>query len=114
MGISDWIKEWAIPLSAGAMFLLAAAAFWNIIWDIKRSQPNIKIAVKNAYRLFEDDTPTQHFISVDVINGGQQRIKIRNFGFVHSDRKTGILDPTEFSLPKYVEPKDSIRLDYNI
>jgi len=35
--IADWIKEWAIPLSAGATFLLALAAFWAI-WQNKRIQ----------------------------------------------------------------------------
>ena len=30
--IADWIKEWAIPLSAGATFLLAIAAF-GAIWQ---------------------------------------------------------------------------------
>lgn len=26
----EWLKDWAVPLSAGAMFLLALAAFWAI------------------------------------------------------------------------------------
>jgi hypothetical protein len=26
----EWLKEWAVPLSAGATFLLAIAAFWAI------------------------------------------------------------------------------------
>ena len=26
----EWLKEWAVPLSAGATFLLALAAFWAI------------------------------------------------------------------------------------
>jgi hypothetical protein len=30
MDIASWLKEWAVPLSAGATFLLAIAAFWAI------------------------------------------------------------------------------------
>ena len=32
-----WLKEWAIPLSAGATFLLAVAAFWAI-WQTRKLQ----------------------------------------------------------------------------
>ncbi len=31
MDISTWLKDWAMPLSAGATFLLALAAFWAIL-----------------------------------------------------------------------------------
>ena len=30
MDITNWLKDWAVPLSAGATFLLAIAAFWAI------------------------------------------------------------------------------------
>jgi hypothetical protein len=30
MDVASWLKEWAVPLSAGATFLLAIAAFWAI------------------------------------------------------------------------------------
>jgi hypothetical protein len=30
MDFGTWLKEWAVPLSAGATFLLALAAFWAI------------------------------------------------------------------------------------
>ena len=33
--VADWIKEWAIPLSAGATFLLAIAAFWTFLQSHK-------------------------------------------------------------------------------
>ncbi|MFC1860471.1 hypothetical protein ACFLYC_02730 [Chloroflexota bacterium] len=28
--MADWLKEWAVPLSAGVTLLLAIAAFWAI------------------------------------------------------------------------------------
>jgi len=31
MSITEWIKEWALPLSAGATFLLSLATFWSIL-----------------------------------------------------------------------------------
>jgi len=31
MDFAAWLKEWALPLSAGATFLLALAAFWAIL-----------------------------------------------------------------------------------
>jgi len=101
-----------VGISAITTMLLAIAAFWNISRDIKRGQPNIKIAIKHAYQFFEDDTPTQHFICVDVSNRGQQRIRINSFGFIFSDGKLGLLNNAEFDLPRYVEPQDSIQLFY--
>ena len=101
-----------IGISTLTTMLLAIAAFWNISRDIKRGQPNIKIAIKRVYRIFEDDTPTQNFICVDVSNRGQQRIRINSFGFIFSDGKLGLLNNAEFDLPRYVEPQDSIQLFY--
>jgi hypothetical protein len=35
MEIGQWLKDWAVPLSAGGTFLVAVAAFWTI-WQNKR------------------------------------------------------------------------------
>lgn len=101
-----------LGISALTTMLLAIAAFWNISRDIKRGQPNIKVTIKHAYQFFKDDTPTQHFICVDVSNRGQQRIRINSFGFIFSDGKLGLLNNAEFDLPRYVESQDSIQLLY--
>ena len=43
--IADWIKEWAIPLSAGATFLLAIAAFWAIVETRDTAKKERKIRI---------------------------------------------------------------------
>ncbi len=41
MDISNWLKEWAVPLSAGATFLLAIAAFCAILQNYRIQKKNI-------------------------------------------------------------------------
>lgn len=41
----EWLKEWAVPLSAGATFLLAAAAFWAIWQNRRMHQKEFKIGL---------------------------------------------------------------------
>jgi len=57
--IADWIKEWAIPLSAGVTFFLAIAAFWAIWQNYTfrkndRKRERIMRSAEELYRWAEE------------------------------------------------------------
>lgn len=45
--VVDWIKDWAIPLSASATFLLAIAAFWAIFQNRNIQKRNRRESILN-------------------------------------------------------------------
>lgn len=124
--IADWIKEWAIPLSAGATFLLAIAAFWNIT----RDKIGGKVGLYHSMTIY-DEAHYEKGVSVIFINRGKQKIKLDTIGFQSSNgtmgflkkvlKKIGLegprvtrgfLNAKEFGLPKWVEPGDKFIMSF--
>jgi hypothetical protein len=95
------------PANFGIAVYAAVVATVAVIWNIIKARRRVIIKMKHAYKIYEGVKEVEYQIAVDVINKGEQDIKLVNLGFELPDKRILLPNQEFLGLPRRVGTGDS-------